>query len=1068
MKNKHKINLIIIFILAAIVYQGVFMPGVAVRTDLFLPTSEWLKENSQPHLWTFEGGGKTLAPYELHLFPLYWLWNTLAQKCNLPIDLGRRIIWIYIFLAVGITSMYYLAWYISRSYTAAYISALYFILAIMNIWAIHVSWIQGPAALAFVPLSFVLFLKSLSEDKKSGRLIYALSSGVVLTVIVWYELKVTLLYIASLLAYYIIYVYKFRNKARKTTVSFLSVLSVPFLLNIWIILPYVFSRLMIVPEGSNQLGFIVSQENFYSLNLILKSFVENNYIFFPFTALISCLLFFPLLSSSRFYVIYFSFLTLFLIILSSGGVGPLGFIYSLFFKYIPFFVAFRDVNKFLLFLTFPSAILLGLAAKEAEFKFAGKILPRFRFPAIVITVIFSCIILFVDFPAFFGKLSLSQDKPGSVLSPKPISKEMSFLYKWVKTLPKDYKLLLYPGASPYSISDSRHPSLGALYYTFYPFKNLALYFWMNPYNHSSVTKRGLTGNLKEMLELLNIKYIVLYPENEYMWGVIPGDRTQEEANKILFGQDNFTRVKSPDSLIIYENNNPQPLIYPVSNINLVVGGRSIFLPLLLFNFDFSDNCLLFNSQLRKKTLELLPELNSVIFYGKDMDDLVLSTLEDKYKIDLWNYAKFSNSQCPTEKLPYNFWNKADKDWLRYYSPYWINSEGEIQEGGGGGLVQAGFASAELYLNYQITKDDLYEIWARAGLGHDLWQTDAGNKGEISFYLDYVLLGALDTNVKNITGLKWSKIGESFLKKGEHNIWIRNHSGINSIDQLIVVPKGILSSHSEKLLTLLNHKNIIFMFEGERNFVSRDKSKWKIEFFKGKASQGFILATNSKNGSISLEDKINNNAYSPLLLPHEGEYSIRLRIINYDKIQITIKIDGKNIYSSGIKPHREFIWLEVPAVNLSRGAHNLVIEKKGNGLFGLDAALIYSKQNKSEAIFSDNLKDKTTAPFLTKLKSPTEIEIQPDKNDRFIIFNTNYNPYWKLEVPQGKRINSIITNNWANGFFLKDFNNKKIKLRFVLQRYCDVGQRISALIFILTVAFVSVYFLSQYFIKRKRG
>lgn len=1062
MKNRHLANIIILLILSAVIYHGVFFPGIAARTDLFLPTQDWLKEHSQLQFWTFEGGGGPVAPYEFNAFPLYWIWNNLSEKFSLPLDLGRRLIWIYTFLIVGVSSMYYLAWYISKSLIASFISSLCFVGSIINIWAIHGSWIQGPAAMAFVPLSFVFFLKALDGNRKSKLVIFSLLSGIIFTIIIWYELKVTIMSMALLFSYYLFSIYKLKYKISKTTFSFILLFTVITLLNLWVILPFILGGISGVPTGATQSGNIVSQEILYSLNLILKPFTENGIVFLLLTTLISCLLFFSLILSSSSYVIYFSLLTLILITLSSGALGPLGFIYSFFYKNIPFFVAFRDPNKFALFLTFPVAILLGITAKEIDSKFVKKFFYKAKFLKIITVSIFSFIILGAVCPAFFGRSTLFKDKPGSVLRPKPMPEEMTFLYRWVKTQPEDYKMLLYPGAGPFQITSERHPGLGAFYYTSSPIKDLAKYFWMSPYGRSSVIKREYTGNLKEMLELLNIRHVVLYPDYEYMWNVVPGIDSQEKINEIFLNQAKFNRIESPSNLIIYENDKAQPLIYPVSKINLIIGGRDVFLPLLLFDFDFSGNCLLFNSQLQRDSLELWNNLDSILFYGKDLDDLALSTLENKYKIDLWNYAEFSNSKALTEQRPYSTWDTSDKGWVRYYSPYWLDSEGEIQEGRSPGLIQAGLSSADLYLDWKAPQDDLYEIWARIGVGHDIWQTK--DMGEISFHLDYILFGFLNTRMENITGLKWLKIGEAYLTKGEHNLWIRNRVGMNSMDQLAVVPKDILVSHFDRLTSLLNQKSLIFMFEGEKHFFSKEPD-WYIKFHSGKASQGFTFATQDRHTAIYLGDEENDKNASIWQLPSDGKYVIKLRILNTKRASdISVIIDSKNVYSQRLQPKEEFIWLETRPIYLKKGYHNFSIKKKDKGVFELDLILIYNNRDEFNSLFEDSVQNQLD-PIRWNMLSPTDIKIELNKEAKFIVFNTNYNPYWEIKIAKDSNIYPIITNSWANGFLLKGITNNNISLNFELQYLLKISRKVS--IIITTIIIVVCVYLFLYCLNKKR-
>ena len=1036
-KNRNLINIVFLFIIAVCIYRGVFLPGVAVRTDLFLPTSDWLKEqSSHPWLWSFEGGGKYIAAYELQLFPLYALWNTLHEKLGLPIDLGRRIVWIYVFIVAGIISMYVLVKKLTQSNTAAFVSALYFIASIMNVWAIHGSWVQGAAGMSFVPLCFLFFLSSLEEKEKEKAWMSVIASALCFTVVVWYELKIAMLAFVLLFAFYIFYSAKNIHRAIALTLRFAAFCLGILIFNAWIIIPTFLTGFSGIPESASQSAYIVKAESLYSLYFIPKVFLTHSVVFLPLLSILVFFVFLPLLFSSSLYVIYFSLTALLLMVLSSAGSGPFGLIYSLLYRYVPFFVAFKDTTKFLLFLVFPVSVLLGFSAFFIETRLIKRLLHRIKYPGAFTAVIFLFLCIGAVFPALFGANSFSKDKAGSILSPRPIPEDMSFLYDWVKVLPKDYKMLLYPGASPFQITDNRHPGLGALYYTFSPAKDLLMYFWLNAYNRSGAVKRGLINRSAEMLRVMNIRHVVLYPEYEYMWGVIPGDGSQEKALSACKGQQGLRRLSSSEGLALYEVDAPMPLLYGVSKIDYAVGGRSIFLPLFLLDFDFTQRALLFNSQLKNKFMEIGERIDSVVFYGKDTDDLAFSALEDRYKISLWNYARFSSGATPTDQQPYNIWNADDKGWVKYYAPYWLIAEGEIQEGSHPGLVKAGFENADMFLNFDVPEDETYEVWVRMGVGHDIWGPAGVN--EISLHLDYLLLGYVNAERKNCTGLKWLKIGQADLTAGTHSLWIRNRCGINAIDKVAVVPVSALKKHYDKILSILKTKKIIFLFEAERNFVPDIQSDWKIEFYNGSVSQGYALATKQQNAAIRLEEKGRAQGVTLLKIPHAGRFNMKLRLRSQGRMRLTIKVDGKKVNSTYVPAYNEFSWFELPAVFLSEGEHDLAIEKQGNGLFTLDCVVVSSQDSKGRTGFLKKQTGSARNDFSWKEEKITEFRVRPGRDTRLLVFNTNYNPDWSLRGSGGISVQPLPVNSWANGFLLKEkmSGDKELTLLFKLQEYID--------------------------------
>ncbi|RJO64030.1 MAG: hypothetical protein C4540_05595 [Candidatus Omnitrophota bacterium] len=1035
-KNRNLINILFLFIIAVVIYRGVFSPGVAVRTDLFLPTSDWLKEqSSHPWLWSFEGGGKYIAAYELQLFPLYALWNTLHEKLGLPIDLGRRIVWIYVFIVVGIVSMYALGKKLTQSNTAAFVSALYFIASIMNIWAIHGSWIQGAAGMSFVPLCFLFFLMSLEEKEKVRAWLLVMASALCFTVIVWYELKIAMLMFALLCAFFIFYSAKNSHRVMPLALRF-GIFCLGILVsNAWIIIPTFLTGFSGIPESASQSAYIVKAESLYSLYFIPQVFITHGVVFLPLLSILVFFVFLPLLFASSLYVIYFSLTALLLMVLSSAGSGPFGFIYLFLYRYVPFFVAFKDTTKFLLFLVFPVSVLLGFSAFFMETRLIKRLSHRIKYPGAFTAIIFLFLCIGAIFPALFGVNPFSKDKAGSILSPRPIPEDMSFLYDWVKVQPKDYKMLLYPGASPFQIIDNRHPGLGALYYTFSPAKELLMYFWLNPYNRLSVVRRGLTNRSVEMLKLMNIRNLVFYPEYEYMWGVIPGIGSQKKAVSVFKGQQGLRRLSSSEGLALYEVDTPMPLLYGVSKIDYAVGGRSIFLPLFLLDFDFTQRALLFNSQLKNKFMEIGESIDAVIFYGKDIDDLAISALEDRYKMGLWNYARFSNGVTPTDQRPYNIWNTDDTGWVKYYAPYWLIAEGEIQEGRHPGLVKAGSENADMFLNFDVPKEEEYEVWVRMGIGHNIWGPAGAN--EISFHLDYLLLGYVAAERKNCTGLKWLKIGKADLTAGTHSLWIRNRCGINAIDQVAVVPTSAIRKHYDKILSILKEKKIIFLFEAERNFVPDIQSDWTIEFYNGIASQGYALATKKRNAAIRLKEKDREQGTTLLKIPHAGRFNVKLRLRSQERMILTIKVDGKKVHSADIPAYREFSWFELPAIFLSEGEHDLSIEKQGNGLFALDCVVVSSEDSKARLGFSKKGTGNARNDFSWKAEKITEFRVRPGKDTRFIVLNTNYNPDWNLKDSSAFSERPLLVNSWANGFLVDGRTSQKQELTLIFRLQRDI-------------------------------
>ena len=116
----------------------------------------------------------------------------LHQKAGLTIDAGRSLLWFLPFFT-GLFSIYALGRAFYKTRTAGIVAAVYFMASNMTVWAAHVSWIQGIAGLSIAPLAVLFFIKASTARSALDIARHALFGGILLSIIVWYDMKVALM-----------------------------------------------------------------------------------------------------------------------------------------------------------------------------------------------------------------------------------------------------------------------------------------------------------------------------------------------------------------------------------------------------------------------------------------------------------------------------------------------------------------------------------------------------------------------------------------------------------------------------------------------------------------------------------------------------------------------------------------------------------------------------------------------------------------------------------------------------------------------------------------------------------
>jgi hypothetical protein len=206
----------------------------------------------------------------------------------------------------------------------------------------------------------------------------------------------------------------------------------------------------------------------------------------------------------------------------------------------------------------------------------------------------------------------------------------------------------------------------------------------------------------------------------------------------------------------------------------------------LYATQYDENYLLNNYNL----------FDNVLFYNANVTDLALSTLDNQYIFQPYDYAyhgySFSQYWCQSDFFPVT------------YEPF---THGEPVDGE---FAFALASNVNLSIPFSIKSNDSYEIWASV-----LFDSNGGN---LTFILGNKSV-TVDT-FSSISGLKWVPIFDSTnLANGEYKLEISNVEGDNVINSIAIVPSTVLNKLQTQYSIILQGKNVTSIQTGQTMAVT---------------------------------------------------------------------------------------------------------------------------------------------------------------------------------------------------------------------------------------------------------
>jgi len=736
--------------------------------------------------------------------------------------------------------------------------------------------------------------------------------------------------------------------------------------------------------GSNVTVVRLEETLFYSLSIdLLKE--RWPYLVIGLGIMLSLFIFVGLVRE-----LLFSILLVFVgMMLSFGGVWPISLLIELFYKHLPGFFIFRELNKFLYMALFGGSLLfevLILGLKDFTESIIGKRgLLGLKFKKLTGFVFIALALFILIIP---DKDMISGDFGGSVKTVK-LPSHLKELDRWLRSEKGEYRVAFFPPAcwaARYDWSErwfldpmvslQAKPTIeirSEMDIT--PSNNFVKWVYMALYFNR-------TNRIGRLLGLLGARYIIYRPDVD-----MPDERVdlrhlgKEQTIPIFRRKNDLLLIKRIGEYEIYLNKHALPLIVEGFRPVLVVEDRKALISLSHLDLNFSENVCLFLDNLYDYAdlEELVKGCRYVIINPKKWIDLQLALSEDKLVIKPWEFVEMSTDAS-------NKWIRGDFSWYLYGGTLNVAPDD---------YVMTNKSDNSLSLPFTIPRGGNFTLFVQT------FTTSSESFGKIYVKIDDYPQESIQIRVSGEIGgyYRWVKVGSFHLTKGKHYVKFRSSEGAASISKIVLLPE----SEFNKSITidLSSLPSIALLM---------DDDFWDVE-----VPDGFAESPEFSNGrAVYL---LNKTVYGSFYIPRGGEYTLVLRAYAREESLIKVYLDDLE-YDVVMEKEKQ---VKIRSLSIEKGTHRIGI--KSNHFCLLDLALLVEG---AEAPLLGRSEEKPIA--LNPIHSNRHCSCNLSVNSSHLLFLETYEPGWRLICE--KEMEPIQAFSYANLYSIKEMPKGDCTLYFV--------------------------------------
>jgi hypothetical protein len=523
----------------------------------------------------------------------------------------------------------------------------------------------------------------------------------------------------------------------------------------------------------------------YDYTELVSEGILNGYIILFLFILVALSLMALLFKKGIKYKIIFSSLFLIGVFLTTGLNDPGGQIFGFLYGTLPVLRIFRDPYTFSFYIAISLSILLAFFIRDIIDKIQNIIKIKPNIIKISLLFIVISLIIISGSPLLNGNYS-------NQLQTITFPEDYEDIYKQISSEEELSRILFFPSLQPIKINDKEYAGRDNMIH--FPPKpsfpqNVDRLNRFNRFHSYTLLNLREEKDISNLLKVTSTEYI-LDRENYESWyyKYVPGDADlwSETGYKDILKQ--FEVEYSSSNITLY-NSKYSPFLkitkpyFGIGNLDLIKS-----LPDNVFN----DTSIIFLDDIPKIFLDSL-NLTTLTNQGQFYKEPTL------YFTNETQYVRLKTE----ERSSKNGWAYDDTTW-RFYSD--ITADTFFN---GINTVLTSAENAKLNDSFLIENEDNYRIFVR------IYNNVDGGSIKLNFDDNQYIIDTKD----EINNFIWKNLGELYLDKGKHSIQIENLQGVNAISFFTITPKleyqNFLIDYNQKL----SNKNIIFVFEIEKDFYT---------------------------------------------------------------------------------------------------------------------------------------------------------------------------------------------------------------------------------------------------------
>jgi hypothetical protein len=441
----------------------------------------------------------------------------------------------------------------------------------------------------------------------------------------------------------------------------------------------------------------------------------------------------------------------------------------------------------------------------------------------------------------------------------------------------------------------------------------------------------------------------------------------EKFSKILDKQEDLKLVVNESDFMVYENIMFTDRVHVYPKMTLIVGDRRALLPLVdELNFNVKENLVVFAEQDREHLNNLIGLASSVIFYDSDFNDLLMSTLVDKFGLKSYNIM-YDN--CTVE---YDFLPLTDPLYYSYYGFAYDDNYIRMHDG------------SRLSLSFNTGKSDYYDVWARAFFAQDVGELSLSVNG--SSY-------SLKPQSEESLGFKWVKVGSIYLDGGRHTLTITDKGKDNCIDEVIIAPSQTINEARIGLSSKLKDKEILLLYDAKYYAIRQELNETSVlkvtggetlERWDTWPNQTLSLSNDRVEGNYSVRvsgiSHDGNNIVAGYSLPKYADWDsydfLKLYVKpSMSKVVVALWDSSNNVVANPVFEVKPNLWNEI---------YLILDHQRYGSIKKVDVIGVTSKSGEYGEMLIDNI---SVGKWTTNLSLPVFI---PSERDYFLSFKLSAN------------------------------------------------------------------------------